>query len=543
MAVQKIGQILLQKNKITQEQLDSCINIKKETKEKLGHILVSQRIVRGEDIAEAIAQQVGWPYYGKELEVDIETLKKIDADIKKAIDFIETHRVVPIILDTGKPALAYEEPFLSRITELLKDKRVSAKTNVVVPKQHIERVIDRLRIQGDDNSISKIVSRLKTQGMATGALEEFISAILNKAIALEATDVHIEPSAATSDVRIRIDGLLYPEISVEKRFHENIINVVYDKAKESAPDSFKSRDAGFRFNSRNRDVDIRLSAIPTKHGISVALRILELGRTLISLEDLGYHKSLYGKIADAIRIPYGIILVTGPTGSGKTTTLYSILNAIKSPLLKTITLEDPVENDVPGVQQCEVDEKSEEKRFGVITKRLLRQDPDIILIGEIRDEETAREVKQASMTGHKVFSTLHTNTAIESILRLLDLGLTVSDIGNTVNCIVSQRLLRKLCSRCKEVDKDLKYKDIVGGPFYKAKGCEACSGKGYRGRTVVAEVLQITTDIKNAIIQDNFQAIEGIAREDGFRDIRSDALRLIKEGVSSVEEVNRVIGL
>ena len=534
---ERLGEILIRKNKITLEQLKTCTNIQEETKEKLGHILVSQKMVRGEDIAEAFAEQALLPYYGKELEVDLETLKKI------SIDFVEKHRIVPIILDTEKLAIAYEDPFLTKVTQLLQDKGVSVENNVVVPKRNIDRVIDRLKVQKDDHRISEIVSRLKKQGVASGAIEDFVNAILKKAIALEATDVHIEPSGATSNVRIRIDGMLYPEISIDKKFHDHIVNVVFTKAGISSSDFFKSHDDGFRFADHHRDIDIRLSAIPTKYGASVALRILELGKTLISLEALGYHKDLYEKITNAIKIPHGIILVTGPTGSGKTTTLYSILNTVKNPMLKIITIEDPVEVEIPGVEQCEVNEQTEESRFGVMTKRFLRQDPDIMLIGEIRDEETAREAMRASMTGHKVFSTLHTNTAIESILRLLDLGISSTYIANTVSCIISQRLVRKLCPRCKELDNDPKYQDVVEGHFYKAKGCEACSGKGYRGRTVVAEVLEVIPEIKNAIIQNNFQAIENIAKESGFKDIKTDALRLIREGVTAIEEVRRVVGL
>jgi type II secretory ATPase GspE/PulE/Tfp pilus assembly ATPase PilB-like protein len=298
-------------------------------------------------------------------------------------------------------------------------------------------------------------------------------------------------------------------------------------------------------------VDVRVSCIPSIHGPALVLRLLDVNKILISLENLGFYKTHLEAIQGVIAKPHGIIIITGPTGSGKTTSLYAILNRIKAISTKVITIEDPVEIKMPLINQVQINEK-QGITFAHAARAFLRHDPDIILIGEIRDPDTAQEAIRASITGHRVLSTLHTNTAVDSVYRLHDLGVDLSYIANSILCVVSQRLIRKLCLFCRK--RVVVKKDDVPQSFknyfkeeeneihvYRARGCPHCQG-GYRGRTVIAEVLQFSDDIRDLVGLGKLDRIRHASKEKGFMDLQQDAARLVREGVTSFEEAMRVAG-
>lgn len=298
-------------------------------------------------------------------------------------------------------------------------------------------------------------------------------------------------------------------------------------------------------------MDVRVSCIPSICGPALVLRLLDVNKTLITLENLGFHKNHFDAICKVISQPHGIIIITGPTGSGKTTSLYAILNQLKAISTKVITIEDPVEIKMPLINQVQINEK-QGITFAHATRAFLRHDPNIILIGEIRDLDTAQEAIRASITGHRVLSTLHTNTAVDSVYRLHDLGIDLSHIANSILCVISQRLIRKLCVFCRKrviVKKDdlpeffkvyLK-EDENEIRLFKSRGCQHCQA-GYRGRTVIAEVLRFSDDTRDLISLGKLNLIRHKSKEEGFIDLQQDVARLVLEGTTSLSEAMRVAG-
>ncbi|MDD5617944.1 MAG: GspE/PulE family protein, partial [Candidatus Omnitrophica bacterium] len=361
----------------------------------------------------------------------------------------------------------------------------------------------------------------------------------------------IEPEEEISTIRFRIDGILYFKFCIPLEVHNNLINVVFSRAEITVSDFYKFHDARFEHSHSDHPVDVRVSCIPSIYGPALVLRILNANKTLITLGNLGFHKTHFDTIDKVITKPHGIIIITGPTGSGKTTSLYAILNQLKDLSAKIITIEDPIEIKMPLVNQVQINEK-QNITFAHATRAFLRHDPNIILIGEIRDADTAQEAIRAAITGHRVLSTLHTNSAVDSVYRLHDLGIDLSHIANSILCVISQRLIRKLCVFCKRrtiVKKD-KLPDFFKRHLkeeeteiraYKAKGCAYCQA-GYRGRTVIAEVLRFDEDIRDIISSGKLDLLRHKNKEKGFVELEQDAIRLVREGMTSLEEAERLIG-
>jgi type II secretory ATPase GspE/PulE/Tfp pilus assembly ATPase PilB-like protein len=399
--------------------------------------------------------------------------------------------------------------------------------------------------------IDRKISMLKETGVVGDELKELLDELLNDAIIHNATDIHIEPEEKTSIIRFRIDGILYFKFCIPLEVHNNLINVVFSKAEITVSDFYRFHDARFQHAYSNHPVDVRVSCIPSIFGPALVLRLLNVNKTLITLENLGFHKTHFDAISRITQKSHGIIIITGPTGSGKTTTLYSILNQLKSLSTKVITIEDPVEIKMPLINQVQINEK-QGITFAHATRAFLRHDPNIILIGEIRDPDTAQEAIRASITGHRVLSTLHTNTAADSVYRLHDLGIELTHIANSILCVISQRLIRKLCPFCRkrivlkkeelpELFKKYLKEDESEIRVYKAKGCPHCQA-GYRGRTVIAEVLEFSDDIRDLVSLGKLDLVRHKNEEKGFINLQQDALRLVREGITSLEEAMRVAG-
>jgi len=397
----------------------------------------------------------------------------------------------------------------------------------------------------------------KSTGKITTSLSEFINNIVLEALDMGVSDIHIEPREHDAVVRFRVDGLLRDILTVEKNFEQPLIFKIKIAAKLRTDEHFAPQDGRIRFVLGDRKVDTRISIIPISKGEKIVIRLLSSEGKSFKLEDLGLTGDDLLLVQKAYQKPYGTILAVGPTGSGKTTTLYSILKLLNSREVNITTIEDPVEYDIEGINHIQINTKAE-LTFATGLRSILRQDPDIIMVGEIRDQETAKIAINAAMTGHLVLSTLHTNDSITTIPRLLDMGIEAFLIASTINIVIAQRLARKLCESCRTqyrlTQKDLtELKRIrpdiakllkINISLYKAKGCTKCDNSGYKGRIGLFEALNIDEDIRNIIIQGSgSDELLKVARKKGLKLIVEDGINKLKEGIISLPELHRVTAL
>jgi general secretion pathway protein E len=374
-----------------------------------------------------------------------------------------------------------------------------------------------------------------------------VNLILTRAVESRASDVHIEPFEDELKVRYRIDGVLHETESTPKKLQAAIISRVKIMAKLNIAERRLPQDGRIKLKVGDTEVDLRVSTIPTLHGESVVMRILHKEGIKIDLDLLGFPPGTLGSFNQLITKPNGIVLVTGPTGSGKTTTLYGALDKINSPDVKIITVEDPVEYQLKGVNQIQVKPQIG-LNFASTLRHIVRQDPDIIMIGEIRDLETAEIAIQSALTGHLVFSTLHTNDAPSAITRLLDMGVENFLLSSTVRGILAQRLVRVICPSCKEVDPSVANKEELVKigispdiPLYRGKGCDQCASTGYYGRFGIFELLVVNDDIQRLVLRgSDANQLRQTARQNGMRTLLEDGIEKIKAGVTTISEVLRV---
>lgn len=409
-----------------------------------------------------------------------------------------------------------------------------------------------------DTAAAKPAARFDpTQVVGAGVIREapiakIVSTILEFAIKARASDIHIEPLEEKTRVRYRIDGILYEKLVLPKNVHDSVISRIKILSHMKIDEKRVPQDGRFNFVAGNDEVDLRVSSLPSAHGEKIVMRLLKKALKVPELSELGLRGKALTNLQSSIRVPHGIILVTGPTGSGKTTTLYSVLNVINTPKVNIMTLEDPVEYQMAGITQTQVNPQAG-LSFASGLRSFLRQDPDIIMVGEIRDKETAELAIQASLTGHLVFSTLHTNSAAGALPRLLDMEAEPFLLASSMTLVVGQRVVRKVCQHCKEayipppeVQADIK--KVLGAlftaekmEFYKGKKCQECNGTGYSGRVGVFEVLPVDELIGKLILERAPSSkIEAQAREKGMITMKQDGYLKVVEGVTTLEEVLRV---
>ena len=546
MPVQEIGNILLSSKVITKEQLEFALTIQKSVNpaQRLGRILKYYNFASDEEIAQALAKQVGWRYFSKKYVVNLLVVEKIGLDILMDRVFL------PIETEKGL-CFVFAYPFDTEITDLLASFGLRETESYIGSESAIRQHLELLKNQKIRKEIDKKISMIKEKGLVGDELKELLDELLNDAIIHNATDIHIEPEEKISTIRFRIDGILYFKFSIPLEVHNNLINVVFSKAEITVSDFYRFHDARFQHVYSDHPVDIRVSCIPSVFGPALVLRLLDVNKTLITLKNLGFNAEHFDNISRIARKPHGIIIITGPTGSGKTTTLYAVLNQLKSLSTKVITIEDPVEIKMPLVNQVQINEK-QGITFAHATRAFLRHDPNIILIGEIRDHDTAQEAIRAAITGHRVLSTLHTNTAVDSIYRLHDLGIDLSHIANSILCVISQRLIRKLCPFCRK-RVTLNYEALpefikkefedLGSEFriFKARGCSLCQA-GYKGRTVIAEILEFDDETRDMVSSGKLDLLRHKAKKEACPSLKQDAAKLILKGVTSLEEAERVVG-
>ena len=510
---QRIGEVLIEDGALSERDYHYAAMVKLVSgrDERIGVFLIEQGFVDGACLGRALARQAGWECFNGDYVVNKEIMNEL------GFKFIQEHKVFPL-KNAGVPVFVMPDADNTRATDVLHG-RFGGDIKFYI---------------GVEADILSAISRLDVSrtAVASEAISD-IKQLLNDAALRGATDIHVEPGAFSVNIRLRLDGVLHFYRAFPKEELSRIVNVFFNKAGISAGDFLRFHDARFEEECSGHKMDIRLSHIPSVCGSSLVLRLLDKSRSAVSLASLGYRAEHQRQIFDGVKRPHGLILFTGPTGCGKTTSLYSLLNGLKSLSVKVVTAEDPVEVRLPLVTQVPVDTRKEQD-FHHITRALLRHDPDIILIGEIRDEKTAREAVRAAVTGHRVLATLHSNDVVSAILRLKDLGMDYTQISHTLTCIVAQRLVRRLCPACKEIMPD--------GKSYDQRGCLLCLD-GFKGRTVAAEVMTVNDEMRFLIEQGLIQEVALMyQRQIGRMSMREDAAQLVKEGQVSFRELERVFG-
>jgi general secretion pathway protein E len=453
--------------------------------------------------------------------------------------FAAEKAIVPLHLNSATIELVVADPFdlntLNAVSYLFETELEL----LISPRNAIEEYLrgknketaDTATASSDDDQIDNgDVDRLLDVARQAPVIK-FVSKIVQKAVDAKVTDIHIEPQADLVQIRFRQDGVLAIVETVGKSLQAGIVSRIKILAKLNIAERRLAQDGRLRMAVRGQEVDCRVSVMPSIHGETIVLRILDRSNVRLDLRDLGYDLPAAAKLVEMVNRPNGIVLITGPTGSGKTTTLYSLLHEIDRVNLKIFTIEDPVEYRIAGVTQLQID-PSIGLTFASALRSVLRQDPDIILVGEIRDRETAQIAIQSALTGHLVLSTLHTNSAIGAISRLQDMGIEGYLLEATLRGVVSQRLLRRACFSCH------------GSKVTDTVACPSCRGTGFHGRQVTYEILEITDDIRRAIVSSTLQKdIELIAREGGMLPVRDHADRLVRDGVTTKAEIARVVDL
>ncbi len=478
-----------------------------------------------------------------------------------ATSFLRTSRVLPLADGAEAVAVAMADPldqYAVEALQLLLDKPVQRW--VAVPAE-LDRQVERLYGNGETMTAAAIghlagdmvdaadLERLKDMASEVPVVR-LVNRIIADAVAVRASDIHIEPYQGELRLRHRVDGVLRPVTAPPPALHAGIVSRIKIMAALNIVERRLPQDGRFKVNVQGREIDIRVSCMPTMHGESVALRVLDKASAPLRLDRLGFDEAALDRLRDLLERARGIHLVTGPTGSGKTTTLYAALQQLNTAERKIVTVEDPIEYQLPGINQIQV-----KPRIGLgfanILRSVLRHDPDVIMIGEIRDLETARIAVQASLTGHLVLSTLHTNNAASAVTRLADMGVEPYLITSTVRGILAQRLLRTLCAACRQGYQESP--EMIGAlgldrlgagtvpALYRTQGCAQCGGTGYAGRTSVSELLLVSEAVR-ALVLDSADAhdIEKAARAEGMERMREDGLRQVLAGVTTVEEVLRV---
>lgn len=561
----RLGEKLKEKGLITQEQLDVALREQKSTGALLGEVLHNLGFVSQEAITEILAQDAGVECVKlKECSFSDEAIKLVPEA------FARMHKVVPVSVDNGTLKVAMANIFDVAVIDELQDLTKYYVEVAACTEDDIIAAINRCYgtegtqaleatdIKVDGQPIETLIEEnIRLAEMQVGAEGEAVDytavapviklmdLLITYAAAQDATDLHIEPDEKLIRTRFRVDGILHQGPSLPIALLSPITVRIKIMSGMNISETRVPQDGRIKFTTDNKVLDLRISSFPTTFGETFAMRLLDKEKLVRGLESLGFSKSNLEIFRKAIEKPHGIILATGPTGSGKTTTLYSTLTYLNSLERKIITVEDPVEYELPIIRQSQVNPKAG-LTFAVGLRSILRQDPDVIFVGEIRDSETAEMAVRAALTGHLVFSTLHTNDAVGAIPRLMDMGVEPFLLASSLTAAIAQRLVRTICNRCKEeITPDPSLVDLIGNEeavrgmkFYHGKGCSHCGGTGYRGRIAVIELLNISPAISDLIIKRaDSNAIKAVALKEGFKVLKEDGIEKIGHGITTIEEI------
>lgn len=553
----RIGELLLQYTALTEDQLNEALKIQKEDHQLLGDILLKKNYIHPHDIIKVLCHQVDIPYL-PEIKVD-----EIDPAIVNgiSINYAKHHEILPIIETETSVTVAMSDPFdFNAVNDL--NGIYKRKVHIVVSTPlKIQDAINKVYEKANQNLVDSIEDEFEENLDLDGPIDildssadeapviRFVNSIIFRAVKERASDIHIEPYEKEVVYRFRVNRVMTEILRQPKKTHAAVSSRIKVMAKLDIAEKRLPQDGRIKIKIAGKDIDIRLSTVPIQNGERIVMRVLEKTNTVLELEKLGFHGETLKGLQELSTKKHGVLYVTGPTGHGKTTTLFAILDRMNTPDRMIITVEDPVEYEIGGISQIQVNSKID-LSFAIALRAILRQNPDVVMVGETRDQETAEMAIQASLTGHFVLSTLHTNDASSAPTRLIDMGVQPFLISSSLVGVLAQRLVRTLCDNCKLETKLTDYEkqmlDIdeapAGATIFKPIGCEKCTQTGYSSMTVVAELLLITDKIRDLILQKvDASRIKKAAIEEGMIPLSADALNKVYMGITSVEEVLRAI--
>ena len=535
---QSIGHLLLEAGRIDEEMLAYALKVQQVSSERLGDILQRLRLVTDRDIAWVVAKQAGLEYHPM---LVVSSSEEALAQIPSS--FAQKHGVLPLSFDDDHLVVACVDPYAQHSLDRLTRYTSYPLRLMVAPEARLRREVQR-QYHLVESHIEQEIERI-AQAAAAGrdfVAERLMELLVSSAIEYDATDIHINPTELATLVSFRLDGVMQLCYSLPASAHGRLVSVFKVAAGMDIAESNRPHDGHMAFSYLHERYDLRIATIPSVTGENMVIRILSGAHEFLSLKDLGLASEQIERIRDMAHSPYGMVLVSGPTGSGKTTTMYAVMRTINAMKKNILTIEDPVEYTMPLVQQVQVNEKAG-ITFANTIRSFLRQDPDVMLIGEVRDEETAGLGMRAALTGHLVFSTVHTNDAVGAVVRLRDLGVEDFIIASTIRGVVSQRLLRMLCPHCKRPStRGEAWNGIEPEGIFEHVGCPLCRQTGYIGRTAIAEVLQMDKELVTMISEQcSIGDIEQAARAGGMRSLSDAGMDLVAAGVTDIAEYERVL--
>jgi len=559
---EKIGNILVYNGIITENDLNKALSEQKDSNEKLGYLLVKLGYITEKDLVDAYSQQMG------HRAIDIEAIVKANLEVTALLseEFAKEKRIIALNKSDNSIIIAMEDPedlstldSVKKLTKLNPEIFISNNSSIIkaldilygkIKKSgEVESAISSISIvRGDEEDGDELDLETEQVSAEDAPFVKLVNLILLEAIKEGSTDIHIEPGRDDVNVRIRIDGVLVKIMSPPANSLNGIVARTKILSKLNIAEHRLPQDGRMKLKTSERDIDVRVSILPTVHGEKIVLRLLGIGNKTLTLQNLGFPNNKLKIFRKWINQPYGMVIISGPTGSGKSTTLYASLMEIMSEEINITTVEDPVEYQIPGINQVQMHDKIG-LNFSASLRSILRQDPDVLLIGEIRDSETADIAVKFSLTGHLVFTTVHANDAPSTITRLLDLGIAPFLLGSSLNLIMAQRLVRTIDEKTKEKDTptseelnkiNLSNKDAKSIKFFKGKPTTDNHQTGYKGRTAIHEILEVDNDMRQLIYDGSSQnKIKDLAIKNGMTSLRNAGIEKIKTGITTIEEVLR----
>ena len=554
--MKQLGDILLEGGLVTQGQLDAAFVTHEEAGRSLGRVLVDQGVLTESQLVAALATQIGLKYIDlSDYPVDGSAIARVPGAVCRR------HTALPVGFEDGRIIVVMADPANIFAVDDIRTLSGYEVTPAVATRADVITAIDRYyRADSDlDDLTSTMEENQEVDDDLTNVKEvvedapivKFVNLLITQAIQDRASDIHLEPTENDLRVRYRIDGVLHEVMRSPKSIQSGVISRLKIMADINIAERRIPQDGRLSVTAYGKKIDLRVATLPTVWGEKVVMRILDNSTASLELSDLGFSQANYDRYSLSFTKPYGMILVTGPTGSGKSTTLYATLNIVNKPEVNIITVEDPVEYRLPGINQVQANPKAG-LTFAAALRSILRSDPDIVLIGEIRDQETAHIAVEAALTGHLVLSTLHTNDAPSAVTRLTEMGIEPFLVGSAVDGILAQRLARRLCKKCKEAYTptpqellSVRYPWQDGEPLpelFRPVGCPACAKTGYKGRLALHEVMNVSEEIERLAVE-NAPAtkIGEVARAQGMTTLRHDGMEKVGLGVTSIDEILRVV--
>jgi type IV pilus assembly protein PilB len=552
--VKQLGDILLDSGLVTQDQLAEAYEEHQRAGRALGRVLVEKGVLTESQLVAALAQQIGLKFVDlSDYPVDGAAIASVPPSVCRR------YNALPIGYEDGRLLVAMSDPANVFAIDDIRSITGAEVKPVVATKSDVTGAINRYhRVDGDLDDLTMSMESEEDDELSNikevvedAPIVKFVNLLITQAIQDRASDIHIEPTERDLRVRFRIDGVLHEIMRSPKNIQSGVISRLKIMAEINIAERRIPQDGRLSVTTNGKKIDLRVATLPCVWGEKVVMRVLDNSTAMLKLSDLGFSDDNYERYAQSFTKPYGMMLVTGPTGSGKSTTLYATLNIVSRPEINVITVEDPVEYRIPGINQVQTNQKAG-LTFASALRSILRSDPDVVLIGEIRDHETSQIAIEAALTGHLVLSTLHTNDAPSAITRLTEMGVEPFLVGSALDCVLAQRLARRLCSKCREaytpepdalVSARFPWHDGMDLPtLYRAVGCSACAKTGYRGRLALHEVMPVTEEIERLTVE-RASAVEigKVARDQGMQTLRDDGMAKVMAGVTTLEEILRVV--